>query len=81
LDGGVIRLPRLTVEVHDDERPLLAEFNTSTYQTTDAPTLRAKAAYFISILRSHQGVLDELVEIGVKAEASGIRAEEKLNTR
>jgi len=77
----VLKLPRLTVEVHDDDRPLLAEFNTSTYTTKEAPNARAKAAYFISILRSHQGVLDELVELGVKAEASSIRAEEKLNTR
>ena len=77
----MIKLPRLTVEVHDDEHPLLAEFNTSTYTTTGAPNTRAKCDYFISILRSHRGVLDELVEIGVKAEASQIRAEEKLNTR
>jgi len=77
----LIKLPRLTVEVHDEDRPLLAEFNTSNYLTTDAPLLRAKCDYFISILRSHRGVLDELVEQGVKAEASSIRAEEKLNTR
>jgi hypothetical protein len=77
----MLKLPKLTVEVHDEDRPSLSEFNTSTYTTTDAPGLRAKAAYFISMLRSHQGVLDELVEIGVKAEASSIRAEEKLGSR
>ena len=76
-----MKLPALTVEVHDEVHPILAEFNVGHYLTTDAPLLRAKADYFISILRSHRGVLDELVEQGVKAEAGSIRAEEKLNTR
>ena len=56
---------------------ITATFNTSKYMTSDAAVLRSKAAYAINILRSHQEILDRLVEQGAEGVARGIRNEER----